>query len=103
MKHACLKYGVILWLLLSVPGNAQVSSFFVNSRYGGTYAARINPATSAQMQHNWVISAGAIDFSIFNNYLSMSMPYHPYRLALKNYPDSLTTRYNNPVWRWNWV
>ena len=98
-----MRYGVTLSLLLPVFTSAQVSSFFVNSRYGGTYAARVNPATSAQMQHKWVVSPGGFDFSIFNNYLSMSMPYHPYRLALKNYPDSLTTRYDNPLWRWNWV
>jgi len=83
--------------------NAQVNSVFVSSPYAGVYGARINPATGAQMKQKWVVSLGEFDAKLQNNYMSISMPYHPYRLLLKNYPDSLTTDYNNPVWRWNWL
>jgi hypothetical protein len=103
MRSWAFKYGTLVLLAFTARLSAQVSSFFVNSQYGGTYASRINPATTVQMKHKWVLSLGDFDGKIFNNYLSASMPYHPYRLALGNYPDSLRTPYNNPVWRWSWL
>jgi hypothetical protein len=96
-------YGPLCMLIFTPKLCAQINSLFVNSQYAGVYAAQINPATAAQMKHKWVVSLAGLDAKIFNNYMSMNMPYHPYRLLFKNYPDSLRTSYNNPVWRWNWV
>ncbi len=96
-------YGPTFIIILSSNLHAQVSTVFVNSPYAGVYAARINPATAVQMKQKWVFAPGEFDAKIYNNYLSTSMPYHPYRLLFNNYPDSLRTKYNNPVWRWNWL
>lgn len=81
----------------------QINSVFVNSQYGGVYSAQINPAAAARMKHKWVVAIAGLDAKVFNNYMSVDMPYHPIRLLFRNYPDSLRTSLNNPVWRWNWV
>jgi hypothetical protein len=103
LKKSILVAAALSACFVPVHVQAQIGALFVNSPYAGVYAARINPATAAQMKQKWVVSLGEFDAKIFNNYMSASMPYHPYRLLLKTYPDSLRTEYNNPVWRWSWV
>jgi hypothetical protein len=83
--------------------NAQTSGVFVNSNYGGVYSTQMNPANSSQLHHKWIVSLGSIDALISNDYMSINMPYHPIRLIFGNYPNSLKSANNNPLWRWSWL
>ncbi len=97
------RYSIISLLFFSQQTTAQTASWWVNSPYGGIYSTQSNPAGSSFTKYKWVVSPGGIDTKISNDYMSLNMPYHPIRLLFGNYPDSLRTSYNNPLWRWNWV
>lgn len=102
MDNMRLLYGFICLVLVIDQLNAQTSGVFANSSYGGVYSTQMNPANSSQMRHKWIVSLGSIDARINNDYMSMNMPYHPIRLLFGNYPDSLRSVNNNPLWRWTW-
>lgn len=103
MIYRLSPYGTICLLILAQHLNAQTSTWMVNSPYGGVFNVFSNPASSSQIKYKWVFSPGSADLKIANDYMSLNMPYHPIRLLLGNYPDSLRTGYNNPLWRWNWL
>ncbi|MBL7836458.1 MAG: hypothetical protein JNM67_02980 [Bacteroidetes bacterium] len=96
-------YGTLCLLVCSQTLFSQNHGLWVNSPYGGVYATQANPANTSFMAHKWVVSPGSFDSKIANDYMSLNMPYHPLRLVLGNYPDSLRTKYDNPLWRWSWI
>lgn len=103
MSNSLIKYGLLSCMYIAQNIHAQTAGLLVNSPYSGVYATQLNPATSSNMKYKWVVSLGSIDTKISNDYMSINMPYHPIRILFGNYPDSLKTTYNNPLWRWTWL
>ncbi len=97
------KIQILLTCILVTSAYAQNASLAGIDNYLFIPAATLNPAMAANMTAKWAFTTGSIDLSLHNNFLSIQLPYSPYRFLNNSVPDKYRTVNDNPKWDWNWI
>lgn len=74
-----------------------------NSNFLVTTSSKLNPASAARMNTRWMVSPLTLNATVFNNLLSLNIPYSPYRLLNNSVPAQYRNANGSPYRDWNWV
>jgi len=94
---------VVLVCLTFVVVQGQTNYGLGTSNYLTSASTPLNPGELGRMKHKWYVSPFALNARIHNNYLSLDMPYSPYRLLNNSTPDQYRKRDGKAYRNWNWV
>lgn len=92
-------------ILLCAAGMAKAQHFgpIANGHYSGIHAAKINPALTAYSAYNWHVNIIGAWGNVNNNYLSLHVPYSPYRVLYNRVPARYQTENGNPDFDTSWL
>lgn len=93
------------FILLFAAGTASAQHFgpIANGHYSGVHATKINPALTAYSAYNWHVNIIGVWGNVNNNYLSLHVPYSPYRLRNNSIPQQYQTENGNPDFDTSWL
>jgi hypothetical protein len=84
------------------PSAAQQHMQMAIGNYGKVHAQYLNPSLPAYSKFKWQVNLAGIWMNANNNYLSLNMPYSPYKIP-NRIPPNYTTESGNPQFEKHWL